>query len=55
MKIYGVIDVVLTSEVFGRERSASRPGRFSYGEAASVILSMGGWVGPRGDLDDMGE
>jgi hypothetical protein len=52
MKAYGGVDVqtrvFLTSALLGGEWSASRPGRFTPG-----THWIGGWVGPRADLDDV--
>jgi hypothetical protein len=51
MKTYGRVDVYihvfLTSALVGGEWSASRPGRFTPG-----THWLGGWMGPRADLDD---
>jgi hypothetical protein len=59
MKKYGGVDVLthvfLTSAIIRGEWSASRPGRFTHGERAPDTHWIGGWVGPRGDLDDMGK
>jgi hypothetical protein len=43
----------LTSAVDGGECSASRPCRFTPGETAPSTQCIGGWVGPRGSLDDV--
>jgi hypothetical protein len=52
MKAYGGVDVwihvSLTSSLVAGELSASRPGRFTPG-----THWIGGWVGPRIDLDDV--
>jgi hypothetical protein len=57
MKIYGevdvYIDVFLTSALLEGEWSASRFGRFTPREGAPGTHWIGGWVGPRTDLDDM--
>jgi hypothetical protein len=45
--------VVLTSTLAVGERSAPRPSRFTSGETAPVTHWIGGWVGPRTDLDDV--
>jgi hypothetical protein len=45
--------VLLTSALVRREWSASRPGRFIPGERDPDNHYMGGWVGPRDDLDEM--
>jgi hypothetical protein len=39
------------SSLEGGEWSASRPGRFTTGESASGTHWIGGWVGPRADLE----
>jgi hypothetical protein len=50
MKAYGGVDaeihIFLTSELAGRDWSASRPGRFTPGTPW-----IGGWVGPTAGLD----
>jgi hypothetical protein len=43
----------LTSALDGGEWPASRPGRFIPGKRTPSIHWIGGWVGPRTDLDDM--
>jgi hypothetical protein len=43
----------LTSALAGGEWSASRPGRFTPGERALCTHWIGGWVGPRTELDDV--
>jgi hypothetical protein len=57
MKTYGEVDVQihvsLTSALVGGEWSVSRPGRFTPGERATGIHSIGGWVSPRASLDDV--
>jgi hypothetical protein len=56
MKTYVGMDVgihiFLTSAIVGGECSASHPGRFTPGERAPGTHWIGGWVGPRADLDD---
>jgi hypothetical protein len=47
------IRVFMTSELVGREWSASHPGRFTPGEGVSVTNWMGGRVDPRISLDDV--
>jgi hypothetical protein len=42
----------LTSALDGGEWSASRSGRFTPRERASVIHWIGGWVGPRAVLEN---
>jgi hypothetical protein len=49
MKAYGGV----TSALVGGEWSTSRPGRFTPGEGAPSTCWMGGWVGPRADLDNV--
>jgi hypothetical protein len=55
MKRYWGVEVqlhaFLTSELDGGEWSASRPGRFTPRERAPGTHWIGGWVGPRADLD----
>jgi hypothetical protein len=51
--IYRYVHVFLTSALVGGEQSASRPGRFTPGERATVTHWIGGWVGLRTGLDDM--
>jgi hypothetical protein len=55
MKAYGGVDVYiqvfLTSALAGGEWSVSSPGRFTPGERAHVIHSIGGWVTPRAGLE----
>jgi len=41
----------LTSALDGGEWSDSRPGRFTRREKAPGIHWIGGWVGPRADVD----
>jgi hypothetical protein len=41
----------LTSALDGGELSASRPGRFTFGERASGTNWIGGWVGLRAGPD----
>jgi hypothetical protein len=57
MKAYGGVDiythVFLTSELFCGEWSASRPGRFTYGERAPSTHWIGGFVGPTAGLDNV--
>jgi hypothetical protein len=57
MKVYGEVDVqshtFLTSALVWGERSASRLGRFTLGEAAPGTHWVGGWMGPRIGLDDV--
>jgi hypothetical protein len=43
----------LTSALVEGEWSTSRPGRFALEEGAPGTLWIGGWVGPRADLDDL--
>jgi hypothetical protein len=54
MKTYRGMEVqlhaFLTSALHGGEWSASRPGRFTFGERASVTHWLGGSVGPRPGL-----
>jgi hypothetical protein len=56
MKTFGLVDaythVFLTSALVG-EWSVSRPGRFTPGERAPGTHWIGGWVGPRANLDYM--
>jgi hypothetical protein len=47
------IHVFLITVLIGGESSASRSGRFTPWERASSIHQIGGWVGPRTDLDDV--
>lgn len=42
-----------TSAAVGGEWSASQPGHFTPGERASGTPWIGGWVGPRGSLDNV--
>jgi hypothetical protein len=55
MKVCGGVDVqirvFLTPALDGGELSASRPGRFTPDEGAPGTHCIGGWVGPRADLD----
>jgi hypothetical protein len=59
MKAYVGVDVQihisLTSALAGGEWSDSRPFRFTPGERAPVTHWIGGWVGSRASLDDMGK
>jgi hypothetical protein len=59
MKAYRGVDVEtrvsLTSALFGGERSASRPARFTPRERASGTHRTGVWVDPRVSLNDMGK
>jgi hypothetical protein len=50
--VYIQIHVFLTSALVG-ESSASRPGRFTPGEAAPDTHWIGSWLGPRTGLDDV--
>jgi hypothetical protein len=45
------IHVFLTSAQDGREWSVSRPGNFTPQGITSVAYWIGGWLGPRTDLD----
>jgi hypothetical protein len=47
------IHTFLTSALDGGEWTASHPGRFTPGERAPGTHWIGGWVGPRADLDDV--
>jgi hypothetical protein len=47
----GIALLFLTSALDGREWLASRIGRFTRREIAGGSQSIGGWVGPRADLD----
>jgi hypothetical protein len=47
------IHIFLTSSLVGGEWSTSRPGRFAPGERAPGTHWIGGWVDPRGGLDDL--
>jgi hypothetical protein len=49
------IHVFLTSAVVGDEWSASHPGLFTPRERAPCVLRIGGWLGPRAGLDDVGK
>jgi hypothetical protein len=54
--MYGGIDIyplLLTSELDGGERSASRPCRFARGENGSSNHCIEVWMSPRGSLDFM--
>jgi hypothetical protein len=51
MNVY--IHIFLTSALVEGEWSASRPSRFAPGERASDTRTIGGYVNPRGGLDDM--
>jgi hypothetical protein len=55
MKMYGEVEVqlhaFLTSTFCGGERSASRHSRFTPGERVPGNYWIGGWVGPRANLD----
>jgi hypothetical protein len=57
MKTYGgsggIAPIILTSAVDGEEWSASRPGRFTFGETAPSTHWIEGRVGPRAGLDAM--
>jgi hypothetical protein len=57
MKAYGGVDVYihifLISAPVGGQWSASRPGRFTYGERAPGTHWTEGWVGPRHGVDDV--
>jgi hypothetical protein len=57
MKTYGGVDVYtqdfLTSALDGGELLVSHPGRFTPGERAAGTHCIGGWLGPRADLDNM--
>jgi hypothetical protein len=59
MKMCGGMDVkihiLLTSALVGGELSASRPCCFNSREKVFGTLWIGGWVGPRAGLDDMGK
>jgi hypothetical protein len=60
MKTYGgggCIDpcVFLTPAPVGGEWSASRPGHFTPRERGPGIRWIGGWMGPRAGLDDVGK
>jgi hypothetical protein len=58
MNAYGRVDVYshifLISALAGGEWSASRPGRFTPEERDPGTHWIGGWIGPRAGLDDMG-
>jgi hypothetical protein len=45
--------IFLTSALAGDEWSPSRPGRFTPGDGAPGTHWLGGYVGPRADLDDV--
>jgi hypothetical protein len=47
--------VSFTSAVVGDEWSASCPGCFTSEEKVPGTRWIGGWVGPRASLDDMGK
>jgi hypothetical protein len=47
------IHIFLTSALAGGEWSASRPGRFTPGERDRGTHWIGGWMDPRGGLDDV--
>jgi hypothetical protein len=47
------IHIFLTSALVGGEWSASRPGHSTPEEIAPDTHWIGGWVGPRVDLDDV--
>jgi hypothetical protein len=49
--MYG--STLLTSALVEGERSATRPGRFTFGERAPGTHWIGGWVGLRTGLDDV--
>jgi hypothetical protein len=57
MKTCGGVDVYthvfLTSTLVEGECLASRPDRFTSGERVPSTHYIGGWMGPRGDLDDV--
>jgi hypothetical protein len=57
MKAYGGVDLLihifLTSVLVEGARLASCPCRFTPGEKTPVAHWIGGWVDPRGGLDDM--
>jgi hypothetical protein len=57
MKAYGEVDlqihVFLTSTQVGRERSASRLSHFTPGKKAPDAHGIGGWVGPRTNMDNV--
>jgi hypothetical protein len=57
MKAYGGVDVYIhiffTSVLGGDEWSASRPCRFTPSERARGTHKIGGWVDPRGGLNDV--
>jgi hypothetical protein len=57
MKAYEGVDVqiyiFLTLAIAGGEWSASRHGRFTPYERASVTHWIGSWLDPRADLDDV--
>jgi hypothetical protein len=55
MKAYGGVDVyidaLLSLALRGRERSSSRPGRFTFEDGAPGAYWIGGCLGPSGGLD----
>jgi hypothetical protein len=53
IKMFGEVEIYITSAVAGGEWSASRPGRFTPGEKARDTLWIGGWVDPRAGMDDL--
>jgi hypothetical protein len=57
MKTHGVVDVqihiFLTLALVGVGWLASRPGRFTPGKRSPSTHWIGGWMGPRTDLDDV--
>jgi hypothetical protein len=53
MKVYGGVDVFLTSELTGGEWATSRSDRFTLEEKAPGTHWVGGWVGSRTSLDDV--
>jgi hypothetical protein len=59
MKVYRGVDVYihifLTSALVEDEWSASRPDRFAPEERAPGTHWIGGWVGPRAGLNDVGK
>jgi hypothetical protein len=47
----GIAPPFLNSAIVGAEWSASRPDRFIAGERTPGTYWIGGWMGPRADLD----